>query len=222
TSTLISRGVLNLCHRTGHETPAPVIPGEEMDVSIALDETAYRVRPGHCLRLAISTAYWPLVVPSPAPVTAALASGTLTLPSVPNSERIDVPAPADPSPLPEYPEIAPGARKRWTETDPDSGRIRYNLLEDTGHHRHPRHAMEVRETREESWEIDPGDPSGATGSLTMTTLRQRDTWRAQTVAKVHFTAQADRYLVDATLEASTDDVAFAARRWSFSVARKMV
>ncbi|MEM7424035.1 MAG: CocE/NonD family hydrolase, partial [Pseudomonadota bacterium] len=65
TSTLISRGVLNLCHRTGHETPAPVTPGEEMDVSIALDETAYRVRPGHCLRLAISTAYWPLVVPSP-------------------------------------------------------------------------------------------------------------------------------------------------------------
>ena len=66
----ISYGLLNLTHRDGHETPKPVVPGEEMTIKIRLNEAAHRFARGNRIRCAISTAYWPLAWPSPARVTA--------------------------------------------------------------------------------------------------------------------------------------------------------
>ena len=35
-STLVTRGVLNLTHRDGHEVPVPLVPGERYAVEIPL------------------------------------------------------------------------------------------------------------------------------------------------------------------------------------------
>jgi predicted acyl esterase len=66
TSTLITRGVLNLSHRDGHERPVTVAPGSFVDVRVTLGATGYAVPVGHRVRLALSGSLWPLVWPSPA------------------------------------------------------------------------------------------------------------------------------------------------------------
>ena len=68
--------------RNGLDSPKPVVPGEVMNVSIKLDDTGYEIPAGHKLRLAISTAYFPLIWPAPkkAKLTLDLASSCLTIP----------------------------------------------------------------------------------------------------------------------------------------------
>ena len=82
-STVITRGVLNLNHRDGHEDAADLEPGVPIDVRIEMKSVAYAVPAGHRLRLALSTSYWPWLWPSPEPVTLTVHTGgasTLRLP----------------------------------------------------------------------------------------------------------------------------------------------
>ena len=97
-----SYGVLNLCHHASHEHPEELVPGRLYRARIELDEVGYRFPAGHRLRLAISTAYWPLIWPSPAKATVTLHLGDCRL--LPPVRH----APADdPEPRFDPPEAAP-------------------------------------------------------------------------------------------------------------------
>ncbi|MEX2650260.1 MAG: CocE/NonD family hydrolase [Alphaproteobacteria bacterium] len=78
----VTYGVLNLTHRNGHEKPQPLEPGKRYSVRLRLNEIGHVFPAGHRLRLAISTAYWPIVWPSPRPVRLAVhpAGSSLSLP----------------------------------------------------------------------------------------------------------------------------------------------
>lgn len=65
TSWRLAYGLLNLAHRDGHAAPRALVPGEMVEVDIALGFVAQRLKPGERLRLAISEGLWPLVWPSP-------------------------------------------------------------------------------------------------------------------------------------------------------------
>ena len=67
----VSYGVLNLTHRDGHEQPAPLAIGERYRVRIQLNDAGSVFPAGHKVRLALSTAYWPMIWPSPETATAA-------------------------------------------------------------------------------------------------------------------------------------------------------
>ena len=69
-SWLVSYGLLNLTHRDGHEDPDPLSPGHFYDVKVKLNFAAHRFAKGNRIRVAISESLWPLVWPSPEPVTA--------------------------------------------------------------------------------------------------------------------------------------------------------
>ena len=78
----VSYGVLNLTHRDSHAEPEPLAPGEFYRVKLKLNDCGYVFAPGHRLRLAISTAYWPLIWPAPERATLTLRlPATLTLPA---------------------------------------------------------------------------------------------------------------------------------------------
>ncbi len=64
-STLITRGLLNLCQRNSKHHPEALTPGERYNVKIKLNHVGYVVPPGHKVRLAISTSYWPMAWPTP-------------------------------------------------------------------------------------------------------------------------------------------------------------
>ncbi len=83
TSARVSYGLINLTHRDNHEHPKPVVPGERIRVSVQLNDVAHAFAAGNRLRVALSTSYWPLVWPSPEPVTLSVFTGksALMLPS---------------------------------------------------------------------------------------------------------------------------------------------
>ncbi len=82
TSALIARGTLDLAFaRDGVHAPPVAVPvGQELDVLVDLDACAYRLDPGHTLRLSLAGADWPNVASPPAPLTLTVLGGTLELP----------------------------------------------------------------------------------------------------------------------------------------------
>lgn len=81
TSTLVSRGFLNLTRRGGMATAEPLVPGEIYDIDVEFDAIAWRWAPGHLLRLALAGADWPNVISPPTPLTLTVDGGELILPA---------------------------------------------------------------------------------------------------------------------------------------------
>ena len=87
----VSYGVLNLTHRDSHAEPSALTPGEFYPIRLKLNDCGYAFAPGHRLRLALSTAYWPLIWPAPERATL-----TLRLPGEPDPAGADRPPPTNP------------------------------------------------------------------------------------------------------------------------------
>lgn len=81
TSTLVTRGTLNLTRRHGMDTAEPLEPREVYDVVVELEATAWQWRPGHVLRLSVAGADWPNTSAPPEPVTLSVRGGRLLLPA---------------------------------------------------------------------------------------------------------------------------------------------
>ncbi len=104
----VSYGVLNLAHRDGHEKPALLAIGERYRMRIQLNDTASVFPAGHRVRLALSTAYWPMIWPSPENATLRILGGTLDLPVRPPraTDALLPPLPGPESAPPEKPTIS--------------------------------------------------------------------------------------------------------------------
>ena len=81
TSTLVSRGFLNLTRRAGMATATPLVPGEVYNVDVEIEATAWQWAPGHMLRLALAGADWPNVIAPPTRVSLTIHGGELVLPT---------------------------------------------------------------------------------------------------------------------------------------------
>ena len=88
-STLVSRGVLNLVKRDGMDRVAPLTPHEDVDVEVPLVGAGYRFVPGHRIRVALANHYWPWVWPHAVEDTLEvdLEHSWVTLPLVPDSAQ---------------------------------------------------------------------------------------------------------------------------------------
>jgi len=204
----VSFAVLNLAHRAGNAAPRAMTPGHAEEVELLLDECGHRFRAGHRLRLSISTAYWPLILPPPTAVTARIETGAtavLALPLPSGAEEIEIPEPSDPDPLPKYRMHLPAATRRWVERDMTAGRTLYHIHEDTGAAEHPDHGMVSREVRRETWSIAPDDPLSAQGECHWTAWRSRGEWRTRTETRTRLTADATRFHIEVGAEAYEGD-----------------
>ncbi len=121
-STRVSYGLLNLTHRDGHESPEAMIPGDRYRVTVRLNDVAHRFVRGHVIRLAVSSAYWPIAWPAPGRVTISVYPGAsrLLLPVRPASEIDDRLArfgPPECARIPEATQLRPAQLKRTYERD---------------------------------------------------------------------------------------------------------
>ncbi len=64
-STLVTRGVLNLSSRAGRDRVLPWEPNTVEDIEFELNGIGHAFPPEHRIRLAVSSAYWPWVWPQP-------------------------------------------------------------------------------------------------------------------------------------------------------------
>ena len=225
TSARITYGVLNLCHRESREHPSPLVPGRRYRVRVELDHVGYTVPPGHRLRVAVSTTYWPLLWPSPAPVTATVTTGTSRL-ELPVRQGDLLPAPAFPPPeaAPELQleQLRPPSHVRRAEHDVGTGRHRLAIVDDLGETRDPGHGLVTGEVGREVWTIREGDPLSAHGETHWTETLSRDGWGVRTETMSSLTCDAESFHVRARIEAYEGDRLVYERDHATSVPRVMV
>jgi hypothetical protein len=210
-STMIARGVLNLCHRAGHDRPQPLTPGEPVDVTISMKSVGYAVPAGHRLRLAISTSYWPWLWPSPEPVTLSIFTGGTSVLRVP----VRAPQDADGA-LPAFgpAEQAPPLEVTWrrarnpTQTvhvDQASGETRYLLMRDfSGARRHP-NGLEYGDYDPVTLTIREGDPLSARVTVERNIEQRRGDWCVRIEVRSEMTADAADYRVSTSIDAYEGD-----------------
>lgn len=211
TSTLITRGFLNLTHRAGHTDPAPLTPGAFVDAEVELEACAYTVLPGRRLRLSVTGADWPNTVVPPRPVT-------LTV----DGERstVALPPPHDTDPAPRH---AQGQRP--VEGDPVVWRISDDVVD---------RVTTATVEHGSSWDITGGTCTDRyTGSVDVdrrswrqtarSTARYTLTWGETSVSTecaVELTADADHLTVAITLQAYDGDAVVVKRHWTHQAARR--
>jgi putative CocE/NonD family hydrolase len=92
TTTLVTSAGQNGAHRVSARDPRPLMPGQAFPLDIEMHFTSWVFPKGHRLRLAVSNAQWPMIWPTPYPMTTTLRLGggdptRLELPVVPFAER---------------------------------------------------------------------------------------------------------------------------------------
>lgn len=201
TATRVSFGVINLAHRDGNEDPQPLIPRQPVEIRLDLDACGYRFGEGHRIRLSLSTAYWPMILPPPVDpgLTIDIASLGLAMPILGDHEMFEMKQPANPDPLPKYIEHAPSTTRRSVTRDLAENQTRYEVAEDTGLFEHPGTGLSTRQLREETWSIDPTDPLSMTGTSVWTCDMRRDRWSVRTVSTAKLACTATDWLIRASV-----------------------
>ncbi|AWC22560.1 Cocaine esterase [Aminobacter sp. MSH1] len=180
-STRITYGVLNLCHRNSHEFPQEIVPGETMEITLKLDDIAYRVLPGNRLRVAVSSTYWPLVWPSPEEVTLTLHDGAIDLPVRPSGDgdewTFEEPEGATPW---QTETLRESSNSRTVERDETASTVSLRIVDDFGEIRDSDHGLVIGDVARELWTIDPSDPLSAHGETHWTQTLSRNDWTVRT------------------------------------------
>jgi putative CocE/NonD family hydrolase len=191
-STRVTYGVLNLCHRKGHEFPEDVIAGELLEITLKLDDIAYRLAPGNRLRVAISSTYWPLVWPSPEPVTLTLHEGAIELPvRAPHiHDNVSFPEPEAATPW-QTETLRKNSNSRKVARNPATGSLTLNIVDDFGEVRDSDHGLVNGSVARETWTINAADPLSAEGETHWTQTLSRNEWsvRTETFTKMRSDAQ---------------------------------
>ncbi|WP_371645727.1 CocE/NonD family hydrolase [Streptomyces mirabilis] len=167
-STLVTRGALNLSARYGPDQAVSWKPGSTEDVVFDLTATGYAFPSGHRIRLSLSSAYWPWIWPQPGsaagfvldpagsslelPVRARESDPRITFEEPEQSEPLGVTSAATlDEPRPERLVARDVARGEWRlEVDPRQDGTRV----------HP-DGLECTEDARDTYTIDESDPLSA-------------------------------------------------------------
>jgi putative CocE/NonD family hydrolase len=210
-ATLVARGFLNLAQRAGRENPAPLVPHTRYRVEVPLTGTAYAFPVGHRLRIAVSTTYWPLIWPSPEPVSLTVFTGAseLRLPvrTAPPGERaLELPAPVA-GPVSPLATVRPGRVERTVMVDQLTGEVVQRLFidggvfGDCGKIRLDDIDLEMAHVTERLYRIKPDDPNSAKARMIQTYEMGRKDWQIRIEAGAEMTCSAGEFHVASWLEA---------------------
>ncbi|RFB81001.1 CocE/NonD family hydrolase [Methylovirgula sp. 4M-Z18] len=219
TATRVAFGVLNLAHRNGNAAP------ERLDgkakVTLVLDACGYRFAKGHRIRLALSTAYWPMILPPPFDpgLTLDQASLELRLPLLGAFEALDMPQPANPNPLPIYKNLKQSETRRKVIRDLNAHRTDYCIYEDTGLNEHPETGLAARQVRDEVWSISPDDPLSMTGRSSWICEMQRPGWSVRSESTASISCTETHWRISATVRAYEGEAEVFCKDFSSEVPR---
>ncbi|MDZ4736194.1 MAG: CocE/NonD family hydrolase [Rhodospirillaceae bacterium] len=202
----VSYGVLNLSHRNSHEKPEAMKPGERTKIRVQLCDIGWAFPKGHRIRLALSTSYWPILWPSPEPVTLTVHAGAskLVLPSrKPRAEDRNLPAfeEAESAPPQKRTHLTPGSSRRWFEHDIGSEMTRYHIEERSGRFIIDSHGLESESDTIEIFSVKADDPLSAEVDISVSYSIGRGDWQTRTETRTVMTCTKTDYIFDATLDA---------------------
>jgi putative CocE/NonD family hydrolase len=204
-STRVSYGILNLTHRQGADKPAPLEPGREYKVTVPLIDCAYSFAPGHRMRIAISSTYWPLIWPSPEPVTLTLTTGksavVLPIRPIPKNEQAPKFRAPESAPAASRTALAPGGRNRVIRTDLGKRETVVEITDSSGRNRYDEIDLVAEARSTERYTIVDDEPLSATAEVTWTWEFTRKDWQIRTETRTHVSCTKREFLVRARIEA---------------------
>ena len=226
-STRVTYGLLNLTHRSSHEHPEALQPGRNVTVRIQLNDVGYAFPAGHRIRVALSSAYWPIAWPPPARATLRLALGgsSLLLPVRPAQA-----ADAQLAPFPP-PESAAAERRtmlqepsgeRTVTQDLVSGQTIFRMTDDSGLARIDSHGLEVGSIKRGEYRISDHDPLSARAETSWTHRIGRGDWQVRTETRTVMTATASTFLIQARMDAYEGGEHVAGRDWEHEIPRDFI
>jgi len=225
----ISYGILNLTHRNSHEVPEALVPGKRYTVRVQLNDIAHTFAPGSRIRIAISTAFWPIVWPSPRPATLSLFTGvsTLRLPArEPRSSDADVRPLAPPRhsrPHPTTVLVEPDPEFAGFEVDRNTGIQSFIFRADSGTKCFDRHGWTTSVKTNYQYHIHPDDPTSACVDLTATETYGRDgQLDARIEARQKMTCDETHFVIEANLDVFDGDEQVCSRQWNKRIARDAI
>ena len=123
TSSLVTRGMLNLTHRDSRREPEPLEPGKPYQIEFELEVCSWTFEAGHRIRLDLAGTDWPNAWAPPEPVTLSLHR---------EASSLILPVMVGPSPVSEVPVLAPPVRpQESTEPDdPEKGWVLWRVEDD--------------------------------------------------------------------------------------------
>ncbi|WP_299656290.1 CocE/NonD family hydrolase [uncultured Tateyamaria sp.] len=216
-STRITYGVLNLANHLERALE----PGQNETIKLALDHIAYTVPAGHHLRLSISTAYWPLIWPSPQVTTLTLHAGLLSVDALTDASGWTFPEP-DAAPPWQTEELRPENYIRRQETDMVTGVTSLVIEDDFGKVRDLDHGLIHGSIARERWDIHPDDPLSARGTCHWTDEIERDDIKLRTEACCEMWSDATHFHLSSTLETYENGTLIHDRTVTDSVARTLL
>ncbi len=221
-SVRIAHGMLNLCHRDSMAHPAAMVPGQSVDIGFDIDQMAYRLAPGHCLRLALSNSYWPFIWPSPEPAVLTLTGGSLDLPVHQGSTAEWDPPQAQATPAFAHRVVRQGSHARRIETDLITGQVALICEDDGGDVENLVHGLISGETMSEIWAIHPDDPLCARAVHSWEQRISRGDWRVKTLAEAEMTSTPTHLVTKARLRAWDGEDLIFERAFEDRVERRFV
>jgi putative CocE/NonD family hydrolase len=223
-----SYAVFNLNHLAGHDKPQQLVPGKRYRARIVLNALGHRFLAGHSLRLAISTAYWPLIWPTPERVTLTVhaADTRLALP-VRTRHKLDGTNPfAAPESAPRTPvsKVADGHIKREVHHDLLTGVMTYVTDGEGGVFgegvlRFDEIDTVVNHAMRRELAIHPDDPLSAHYRITQSYDQKRDGWDIHIETETVMTSTKNDLILTGKLDAFENGKRVASRNWRETVPR---
>ena len=197
-------------------------PDRAEEVTLRLDQMAYRVPNGHRLRLSLATTYWPFVWPSDATATLTLTEGTLTLPVLTQTLPAWTPPEVETAKPWAHRVLRKGHATRTIEHDLIRGTRALVVTDDGGDVENADHGLCGGETMTERWTIHPDDPLSASTTHTWQQRLSRGGWRVRTDVTATQTCTATHLRMVAQVRAYEGDVLIFERQFDDAVPRTFV
>ena len=226
-ATRLTYGILNLTHRDSHEDLKPLEPGKHYSVRIRMNECGQRIGAGNRLRLAISTAYWPIVWPSPEPVTLTITAGasTLELPVRPPRSEDDGLRPFEPAenaPALRRSLVRPGATRIEIRKDLRTGLVEAERYQDDGLICIEDFDWQYASSARRLYTIDPGNPLSPEAHIHWRKEYVRDGFHVHIDARTQMRVTKGEFVIEGQLDAFEQEERVFSRHWNHRIPRDHV
>lgn len=204
-STRVTFCVFSLNHKDDQANPQDLVPGQRYVARIPLNYIAHAFLPGHRLRVAVSTNYWPMMMPAPEAVTLTLFTEGchLELPVRPTAAKDPAFDLAEPEKAPHAPGhvTREGSSKREARIDIATGETVLINHKDAGGY----HFSDIGITSDcrviETYRIKPNDPLSYHVEISYEQMLKGPDWEARTVSVASLTTRKDVFRIAARMDA---------------------
>jgi hypothetical protein len=178
--------------------------GVHYRVRVQLNDAGSIFPAGHKLRLALSTAYWPMIWPSPEKATLLVLGGTLDLPVRPPqaADTLLRPLPGPETALPETPTIF------------RRGDMRIERIDRLG--------LELGTQSASRFHVDEEDPLSAVAELRRIQTMARDAWQIRIETQMRLSCTRDHFLLQGSLRAWEGVKEVCHHGWDRSIPRDFI